>query len=81
MHTHGSHVLAASSGPGLILIGVGVVIVLALVLTFALGRRRTTRRSEITTPPVPPGPTGDHARRGSGWQTPHDDPDQGHPHP
>ncbi|MFD8565549.1 DUF6479 family protein [Streptomyces sp. NPDC057694] len=76
-----AYVLAASLSPGLILVAVGVVIVVALVLAFVVGRRRTARRTEISTPPVQPGPTEDPARRGTGWQTPDDDPDQGHPHP
>ncbi|WP_353940657.1 DUF6479 family protein [Streptomyces sp. HUAS MG91] len=80
MHTHSAHVLAASGGPGVILVVVGVLIVLGLVIAFVAGRRRTARRAGISTPPAHPGPIDDQAQRGTGWQTPNDDPAQGHPH-
>ncbi|NEB74649.1 hypothetical protein G3I40_05295 [Streptomyces sp. SID14478] len=83
MHTHSSAaVLAASTGPALLLIIVGIVIVLGLITMFSLGRRRAARR-KLPTTPTPGNPTGslsDEAQHGTGWQTPDDDPDQGHPH-
>ncbi|MEV1026269.1 DUF6479 family protein [Streptomyces sp. NPDC050264] len=81
MHTHSHYVLAAAGGSSLIFVVVGIVVVLGLIAMVVFGRRRTARRTE-TTAPAP----GEHqvraeAQRGTTWQTPDDDPDQGNPHP
>ncbi|MFJ4716592.1 DUF6479 family protein [Streptomyces sp. NPDC088785] len=81
MHTHNlAAVLALSVGPTLLIAVVGVVVVLGLIVMFLAGRRRTARRTSPTTPGAVPGPVSDEAQRGTGWQTPDDDPDQGNPH-
>ncbi|NGO75730.1 hypothetical protein G6045_08575 [Streptomyces sp. YC504] len=84
MQTHSTTtVLAASSTAPLTLIIVGVVLVLSLIALFIVGQRRSVRRTASQPPTTPghsPGPSGDQARRGTGWQTPDDDPEQGNPH-
>ncbi|MER7175708.1 DUF6479 family protein [Streptomyces mesophilus] len=76
-------VLAASSIAPLTLIIVGVVLVLSLIAMFIVGQRRAVPRNRSQPPTTPghsPDSTGDQAQRGAGWQTPHDDPEQGNPH-
>lgn len=73
---------ATSTGP-LWLIVAGVVVVAGLLAAFLIGSRRTARRQISTAVPHPTqtaAPAADPARRGEGWQTPEDDPEQGHPH-
>ncbi|WP_367046198.1 hypothetical protein [Streptomyces sp. Je 1-332] len=80
MHTHSHTVLAASGGASLLLILVGVVVVVGLLAMFIAGKRRAARRSRSGPPAHGANPTGGEAQRGSAWQTPDDDPDQGNPH-
>ncbi|MER5950277.1 hypothetical protein ABT127_29945 [Streptomyces sp. NPDC001904] len=48
---------------------------------FFTGRRRDAHR-QLPTPNAQSttGPVRDEAQHGTGWQTPDDDPEQGHPH-
>ncbi|MFJ9342261.1 DUF6479 family protein [Streptomyces sp. NPDC101733] len=71
------NVLAAEKETGpLLLIIVGVVVAALLLAGFWWGSRRAARRRK---PPVEP-LQGTQPRQDS-WQTPQDDPEQGHPHP
>ncbi|RII20444.1 hypothetical protein DSC45_04390 [Streptomyces sp. YIM 130001] len=82
MHTYSSAtVLAASGAASLIIVLVGVVVVLGLIAMFAAGRRRDARRAERSTNADGTDPVSGEAQRGTTWQTPDDDPDQGNPHP
>lgn len=81
MHTHSYTVLAVEGGGSLIFIIVGFAVVIGLLAMFVSGRRRAARRTEPTTPPQGANPPHGEAQRGTTWQTPDDDPDQGHPHP
>ncbi|MFJ9038858.1 DUF6479 family protein [Streptomyces sp. NPDC102406] len=81
MHTHSHIVLAAEGGGSLVFLVVGVVVVLGLLAMFVSGRRRAARRTEPSRPAPGARPGSDEAQRGTTWQTPDDDPDQGHPHP
>jgi hypothetical protein len=81
MHTHSHIVLAAGGGGSLVFIVVGVVVVVGLLAMFVSGRRRAARRTEPTRPAPGADLGSDDAQRGTAWQTPDDDPEQGHPHP
>ncbi|MEV6757498.1 DUF6479 family protein [Streptomyces sp. NPDC051214] len=81
MRTHSYTVLAVEGGGSLIFIIVGLAVVIGLLAMFVSGRRRAARRTEPTTPPHNVDPPSGEAQRGTTWQTPDDDPDQGHPHP
>jgi hypothetical protein len=74
-------VLAVEGGGSLVFIVVGVVVVVGLLSMFVSGRRRAARRTGPSKPPQDATPASGEAQRGSTWQTPDDDPDQGHPHP
>ncbi|MFB7418273.1 DUF6479 family protein [Streptomyces sp. NPDC056210] len=76
MHTHRSTVLAVEGGSSLLFIIVGIIVVLGLLAMFVGGRRRAARRTEPTTPAL----GSEEAQHGTTWQTPDDDPEQGHPH-
>ncbi|MBC9718957.1 hypothetical protein H9Y04_41165 [Streptomyces sp. TRM66268-LWL] len=84
MHTHSNLTeLAASSTAPLWLIIVGVIVVLVLLGMFVAGQRRAARRKRSQPPASPGRGAGSpdaQAQRGTGWQTPDDDPDQGNPH-
>ncbi|MFJ8825166.1 DUF6479 family protein [Streptomyces sp. NPDC102467] len=81
MHTHSHYVLAAAGGSSLIFVVVGIVVVLGLIAMVVFGRRRTARRTQATTPAPGEQPVRAEAQRGTTWQTPDDDPEQGHPRP
>lgn len=80
MQTHSQTVLAVEGGGSLIFLIVGVVVVAGLLAMFISGRRRAARRTEPTTSPHRT-PRSGEAQRGDTWQTPDDDPEQGHPRP
>ncbi|MEU6394070.1 DUF6479 family protein [Streptomyces sp. NPDC046939] len=80
MHTHSQIVLAAEGGGSLVFIVVGLVVVLGLLAMFITGRRRAARRTQPSRPAPGTPAEGAEAQRGTTWQTPGDDPDQGHPH-
>lgn len=81
MHTHSNVVLAASSGTSLVLVVVGVVVVVGLIAMVVAGRRRAARSTGPSTPAGNADAVPGEVQRGTTWQTPDDDPDQGHPHP
>ncbi|MEU3743460.1 MULTISPECIES: DUF6479 family protein [unclassified Streptomyces] len=81
MRTHSYTVLAIEGGGSLVFIIVGVAVVLGLLAMFVSGRRRAARETQPTTPAPGEEPASGEAQRGTTWQTPDDDPDQGHPHP
>ncbi|MEU6003811.1 DUF6479 family protein [Streptomyces sp. NPDC047197] len=81
MHTHSHTVLAVEGGGSLIFIIVGIAVVVGLLIMFVSGRRRAARGTEPTKPAQGAEPASGEAQRGTTWQTPDDDPDQGHPHP
>ncbi|KUF13563.1 DUF6479 family protein [Streptomyces silvensis] len=81
MQTHSHIVLAASGGASLALVLVGVVVVAGLIAMFVAGRRRAAHRTRSTTPAHGGDPAGGEAQRGTSWQTPDDDPEQGNPRP
>ncbi|MFC8124813.1 DUF6479 family protein [Streptomyces sp. NPDC057302] len=81
MHTHSYTVLAVEGGGSLIFMVVGIVVVLGLLAMFVSGRRRAARRTGPTTPARRTDQVSGEGQRGTTWQTPDDDPDQGHPHP
>ncbi|MEU6313603.1 DUF6479 family protein [Streptomyces sp. NPDC047014] len=64
--------LSAEASPSLLLIVVGVAIAVLLIAAFWWGSRRVARRRRPSAG-VTPQP------RGGSWQTPQDDPEQGHP--
>ncbi|MFD8735963.1 DUF6479 family protein [Streptomyces sp. NPDC059618] len=76
-------VLALSSTGALWLTVAGVAVVAVLIAAFVVGGRRVARR-EVSTPAPRRAEAhralADPARRGEGWSTPDDDPEQGHPH-
>ncbi|MEU6676379.1 hypothetical protein [Streptomyces sp. NPDC046925] len=80
MQTHSYTVLAVEGGGSLVFILVGVAVVIGLLAMFVSGRRRAARRRP-STPARHATPASGEAQRGTTWQTPDDDPDQGHPHP
>ncbi|MEU3739969.1 DUF6479 family protein [Streptomyces sp. NPDC032198] len=80
MQTHRQTVLALEGGGSLIFLIVGIAVVAGLLAMFISGRRRAARRTEPTAPSHRTPPSGE-AQRGETWQTPDDDPEQGHPHP
>ncbi|MGW3820195.1 DUF6479 family protein [Streptomyces sp. NPDC005046] len=76
-------VLAASYGGALWLMAAGIAVVVILVVAFFIGTRHSARRRVSTTPQQAAQARRDlkdPARRGDGWSTPDDDPEQGHPH-
>ncbi|MFJ8802816.1 DUF6479 family protein [Streptomyces sp. NPDC102487] len=77
-------VLAAASYAGALwLMVVGIAVVVVLVVGFFIGTRHSSRRRLSTLPPHAAQARSDltdPARRGDGWSTPDDDPEQGHPH-
>ncbi|MGW6273959.1 MULTISPECIES: hypothetical protein [Streptomyces] len=81
MRNHSYTVLAVEGGGSLIFIIVGVAVVVGLLTMFISGRRRAARRTEPTKTALGNMPADGEAQRGTTWQTPDDDPDQGHPHP
>ncbi|WP_371525337.1 DUF6479 family protein [Streptomyces sp. NBC_01283] len=81
MRTHSYTVLAVEGGGSLVFIIVGVAVVLGLLAMFVSGRRRAARGTQPTTPAPGEEPASGESQRGTTWQTPDDDPDQGHPHP
>ncbi|MGW6059054.1 DUF6479 family protein [Streptomyces sp. NPDC055189] len=81
MQTHSYTVLAVEGGGSLVFIVVGLIVVIGLLAMFISGRRRAARRTEPTKPAQAAAPVSGEAQRGTTWQTPDDDPDQGHPHP
>ncbi|MEV6019182.1 MULTISPECIES: DUF6479 family protein [unclassified Streptomyces] len=76
-------VLALSSMGALWLTVAGVAVVAVLIAAFVVGGRRAARR-KVSTPAPRTAEAhralADPARRGAGWSTPDDDPEQGHPH-
>ncbi|MER6212402.1 DUF6479 family protein [Streptomyces sp. NPDC001642] len=83
MITKAQFTMAASSSGPLWLIVAGVVVVAGLLAAFLVGSRRAARRRISAAAPHPTqtaAPAADPSRRGDGWQTPEDDPEQGHPH-
>ncbi|MFF1595557.1 DUF6479 family protein [Streptomyces sp. NPDC058286] len=80
MHTHSSTVLAIEGGSSLLFLIVGIVVVLGLLAMFVSGRRRAARRTGPTTPAPGTDPGSEEAQHGTTWQTPDDDPEQGHRH-
>ncbi|MEU6125236.1 DUF6479 family protein [Streptomyces sp. NPDC047123] len=81
MQTHSNTVVLAASGTtSLLLVIVGVVVVAGLLAMFVVGRRRSARHSATSTPVPKAGLPDEAPQRGVGWQTPDDDPEQGHPH-
>ncbi|MGW7413692.1 DUF6479 family protein [Streptomyces sp. NPDC054863] len=73
-----SVVLSAEHTASLLLIVLGVLLVLVLLGAFAWGSRRASRKRQV--PDVDGAqPTGG-SQHGRTWQTPDDDPEQGHPH-
>ncbi|MCX4993302.1 MULTISPECIES: DUF6479 family protein [unclassified Streptomyces] len=75
-------ILAVSSAGALWLMVAGVAVVAVLIAAFVIGSRRSARRRVST--PAPKAAqvrqeVADPARRGEGWSTPDDDPEQGHP--
>ncbi|MGW6316422.1 DUF6479 family protein [Streptomyces sp. NPDC055099] len=81
MSTHNYTVLAAEGGGSLVFVVVGLAVVLGLLAMFISGRRRTARRTSPTRPSHTARSPHGEAQRGITWQTPADDPEQGHPHP
>ncbi|MEU1536173.1 DUF6479 family protein [Streptomyces fagopyri] len=84
MNAETMNVLAAASyGGALWLMVAGVAVVVVLLAGFFIGTRHSSRR-RVSTPPPQAGQArrdmADPARRGEGWSTPEDDPEQGHPH-
>ncbi|MER5472590.1 DUF6479 family protein [Streptomyces sp. NPDC002935] len=76
-------ILAVSSAGALWLAVAGVAVVAILVAAFVVGSRRAARRKISTSAPGAAQARrdlADPARRGAGWSTPDDDPEQGHPH-
>ncbi|MET9902864.1 DUF6479 family protein [Streptomyces sp. NPDC006446] len=76
-------ILAVSSAGALGLIAAGVAVVAVLIAAFVVGSRRSARRRVSTPAPKVAQvrqEVADPARRGEGWSTPDDDPEQGHPH-
>ncbi|MFH8484998.1 DUF6479 family protein [Streptomyces longisporoflavus] len=80
MHTLRYSVLALEGGGSLIFPIVGLAVVLGLLAMFVSGRRRAARRTQPSKPAHTPKPASGEAQRGTTWQTPDDDPEQGHPH-
>ncbi|MGW3819829.1 DUF6479 family protein [Streptomyces sp. NPDC005046] len=74
-------ILAVSSAGALWLTVAGVAVVAVLVAAFVVGSRHAARR-KVSTPGAAQArrDLADPARRGAGWSTPDDDPEQGHPH-
>ncbi|WP_263172251.1 DUF6479 family protein [Streptomyces sp. SCSIO ZS0520] len=82
MNSNSNTVLAASTGTSMFLIVIGIVVVLGLIGAFLAGRRRVASRRAASTPAgTGTQPARGETQRGDTWQTPGDDPDQGHPHP
>ncbi|MFD5724416.1 DUF6479 family protein [Streptomyces sp. NPDC127036] len=77
-------VLAVASYAGALwLMVAGIAVVVVLLVGFFIGTRHSSRRRVSTSPPQAAQARRDltdPARRGDGWSTPDDDPDQGHPH-
>ncbi|MFH8394468.1 DUF6479 family protein [Streptomyces sp. NPDC018036] len=76
-------VLALSSTGALWLMLAGIVLVVLLLAAFFVGSRHSARRRVSTSTPQAAQArreVADPARRGDGWSTPEDDPEQGHPH-
>ncbi|MET7746528.1 DUF6479 family protein [Streptomyces sp. NPDC005385] len=74
---------SASYGGALWLMVAGIAVVVILLIAFFIGTRKSARRQVSTTPPQAAQARRDltdPARRGDGWSTPDDDPEQGHPH-
>ncbi|MEU0782992.1 DUF6479 family protein [Streptomyces sp. NPDC006173] len=74
---------AASYGGALWLMVAGIAVVITLVVAFFIGTRHSAQRDVSTNPPQAAQARRDltnPARRGDGWSTPDDDPEQGHPH-
>ncbi|MFD6925634.1 DUF6479 family protein [Streptomyces sp. NPDC059944] len=84
MNTPAMTVQAAASYAGALWLMVsGIVIVGLLLAGFLIGTRRSAHRQVTTSPPQAEQARrdlADPARRGDGWSTPDDDPEQGHPH-
>ncbi|MET7988938.1 MULTISPECIES: DUF6479 family protein [unclassified Streptomyces] len=74
---------AASYAGSLWLLVAGISLVVILIAAFFIGTRHSARRRTSTTAPQAAQArreVADPARRGDGWSTPDDDPEQGHPH-
>lgn len=80
------HPLLASSPSGIGLLAVGVLLIAVLLAAFLVGHRNSARRRKSASVPSREQEKQarqvleDPPRRGEGWSTPEEDPDQGHPH-
>ncbi|WP_420708207.1 DUF6479 family protein [Streptomyces sp. 142MFCol3.1] len=73
---------ASIAGPMWLAVG-GIAVVLVLLVAFFIGSRRSTQRRVSPSTPQAAQARRELAhppRRGEGWTTPDDDPEQGHPH-